>query len=68
MDKGKAVVIEDCVIYVTKMQDHLGQGDYERDRRKEKLLLDKLQRLQTLFNTNESLYADEMLLRQLCVQ
>ena len=41
-DKGKAIVIEDRDIYLSKMQDQLDEGDYELNGRTEKTLLDKL--------------------------
>ena len=41
-DKGKAIVIEDRDIYLSKMQNQLDEGDYELNGRTEKTLLDKL--------------------------
>ena len=41
-DKGWAIVIEDRDSYLSKMQQQLDEGDYERGSQKEKTLLDKL--------------------------
>jgi len=41
-DKGKAIVIEDRDVYVSKMQDQIDDGDYKLENPKEKTLPDKL--------------------------
>ena len=41
-DKGRAIVIEDRQIYLTKMQQQIDEGDYKLENWKEKTLLDKL--------------------------
>ena len=41
-DKGKAIVIEDRDMYLSKMQQQIDDGDYILEKRKEKTLLDRL--------------------------
>ena len=41
-DKGKAIVIEDRDTYLAKMQQQIDEGDHKLEKRKEKMLLNKL--------------------------
>jgi hypothetical protein len=41
-DKGKAIVIEDRVNYISKEQDQIDQGDYKLAKASEKYLLNNL--------------------------
>ena len=55
-DKGKAIVIEDRDVYLSKMQDQIDDGDYKLENRKEKTLLDKLHK--KLINQLKSMKID----------